>query len=148
MKGGCQPSISYNLSDFDRLSQRETVTGRLVSCRAATNFSMPSSRSPDGSSPSKKIFSRLDNASVVLAPTSSCMAGATHGTNFLRRKRFLQQQTDVMSRGINPGEDLLQIFVGPFEQNPGETGEDRVCQLRLAGGRQPSMAGRGCEYRN
>ena len=67
---------------------------------------------------------------------------ARHMVQISCEKRvFLQHQTDVMSRGINLGEDLLQIFVGPFEQNPGETGEYRACQLRLAGGRQPSMAG-------
>jgi hypothetical protein len=36
----------------------------------------------------------------------------------------------VESRGIDPGQDLLQIFAGPFESNFGETGEDRACQWR------------------
>jgi hypothetical protein len=36
----------------------------------------------------------------------------------------------VESRGIDPGQDLLQIFAGPFELNFGETGEDRACRRR------------------
>ena len=34
----------------------------------------------------------------------------------------------VESRGINPGQDLLQISAGPFESNFGEIGEYRACQ--------------------
>jgi hypothetical protein len=36
----------------------------------------------------------------------------------------------VESRGIDPGQDLLQIFAGPFEVDLSETGEDRACQRR------------------
>jgi hypothetical protein len=36
----------------------------------------------------------------------------------------------VESRGIDPGQDLLQIFAVPFESNFCETGEDRTCQWR------------------
>ena len=36
----------------------------------------------------------------------------------------------IESRGIDPGQYLLQIFTGPFEFNSGETGEDRACQRR------------------
>ena len=34
------------------------------------------------------------------------------------------------SRGIDPGQDLLQIFADAFESNFSETGEDRACQRR------------------
>ena len=36
----------------------------------------------------------------------------------------------VESRGIDLGQDLLQIFAGSFECKDGETGEDRACQRR------------------
>ena len=36
----------------------------------------------------------------------------------------------VESRGIDAGQDLLQIFAGHFEYNFGETGEDKACQRR------------------
>ena len=36
----------------------------------------------------------------------------------------------VESRGIDPGQDLLDIFAGPSELNMSEIGEDRVCQRR------------------
>ena len=36
----------------------------------------------------------------------------------------------VESRGIDSGQDLLQIFAVPFEFNIGETGEDRACRRR------------------
>ena len=34
----------------------------------------------------------------------------------------------VEARGIDPGQDLLQIFAGPLELNFGEIGEDKACQ--------------------
>jgi hypothetical protein len=34
----------------------------------------------------------------------------------------------VESRGVDPGQDFLQIFAGPFEFNFGGNGEDGACQ--------------------
>ena len=43
----------------------------------------------------------------------------------------------VESRGINPGQDLLQIFAGPFGSNLCETREDRAYYRR----RRPAFWG-------
>jgi hypothetical protein len=36
----------------------------------------------------------------------------------------------VKSRGIDPGQDHLQIFAGSFEFESGKTREDRTCKRR------------------
>ena len=46
----------------------------------------------------------------------------------------------VESRGIYPGQDLLQIFAGPFELKFAETREDRACQRPWR--RTPALGGR------
>ena len=41
----------------------------------------------------------------------------------------------VELKGIDTGQDHLQIFAGTFESNFGETGEDGACKGRGGGGR-------------
>ena len=36
----------------------------------------------------------------------------------------------LVSRGIDPGQNLLQVSAGPLELHRGESGEDEACQQR------------------
>ena len=63
---------SYEQHRIDHTSARGVFVpvrnekGGLESCRAATNCPIFSSKGPDGLSPSKRIFCRLGNTSVIL----------------------------------------------------------------------------------
>ena len=63
---------SYEQHRIDHTSARGVFVpvrnekGGLESCRAATNCPIFSSKGPDGLSPSKRVFCRLGNTSVIL----------------------------------------------------------------------------------